>query len=548
MHYGHGTHETVGGQDPTVDRQDGARSIEITAMFDTSVLAVRHLENPRAGRVAGATWGLLAIAAGTILAGVAYTFGGQGGFGGLMLALGMGTGVFGLLRMLDERRSPHFVIGEADESDLPVVHSALPAGAFPLVRSTGSDYELLLTSAMEGDISVGADRYDVATLISSGRAHRDGAVLGAFALPLPTNGRAYLRFGDHAFLIASVPAARRVVTPLLGSLRWSTQVFTGLSFVAHAALLAIVFAAPPDAKALNLDAFSTNNKFVNYAIKPKQEDDSLMKWMQMQKLTAEQSGAKGKRHIGKEGRAGNKTAPKVRRRYAIKGTAKEAELSKTLAARTAATAGVLGILNQRGGSPLASLFGKEHALGDKTIDAMGGILADQLGEGYGLGGMGVIGIGRGGGNINDGYGTVGLGRIGTHGHGDGTDGRYGGNVGRLRRRVSKGPKIGIGRIRMKGALDKELIRRTVRRHLNEVKFCYQRELQRNPKLGGRIVVQFTIGGKGTVLLSKVQSSTLDNATVESCVASAVRRWSFPAPQGGGLVMVSYPFRLHSTSY
>lgn len=533
-------------EDPTVDRQDGARSIEITAMFDTSVLAVRHLENPRAGRVAGATWGLLAIAAGTIFAGVAYTFGGQGGFGGLMLALGMGTGVFGLLRLLDERRSPHFVLGEGDESDLPVVHGALPAGPFPLVRSTGNDYELLLTAAMEGDVTVGAERTDVATLIGSGRAPRDAAVPGAFAWPLPVNGRAYLRFGDHAFLVASVPAARRVVTPLLGSLRWSTQVFTGLSFVAHAALLAIVFAAPPDAKALNLDTFNTNNKFVNYAIKPKQEDDSMMKWMQKQKLTAEQTGAKGKRHIGKEGRAGSKTGPKVRRRYAIKGTAHEAQLSKTLAARTASTSGILGLLKQRGGSPLASLFGKDHALGDQAIDAMGGILGDQQGESYGVGGMGVIGVGRGGGNINDGYGTVGRGRIGTHGYGDGTNGRYGGNVGRLRRHGPKVPKIGIGRVVLKGALDKELIRRTVRRHINEVKFCYQRELQRHPKLGGRLVVQFTIGGKGTVLLSKVQSSTLDNATVESCVAGAVRRWSFPAPQNGGLVMVSYPFRLHSS--
>jgi hypothetical protein len=29
------------------------------------------------------------------------------------------------------------------------------------------------------------------------------------------------------------------------------------------------------------------------------------------------------------------------------------------------------------------------------------------------------------------------------------------------------------------------------------------------------------------------------------VASAVRRWTFPAPDGGGLVSVTYPFTLES---
>jgi len=31
-----------------------------------------------------------------------------------------------------------------------------------------------------------------------------------------------------------------------------------------------------------------------------------------------------------------------------------------------------------------------------------------------------------------------------------------------------------------------------------------------------------------------------NAAVEQCVAQAVRRWRFPAPRGGGIVVVSYP--------
>ena len=57
------------------------------------------------------------------------------------------------------------------------------------------------------------------------------------------------------------------------------------------------------------------------------------------------------------------------------------------------------------------------------------------------------------------------------------------------------------------------------------------------------VNQFTISGTGQVLASVVQSSTMNNPTVEQCVAQAVRRWEFPKPEGGGIVIVSYPFVL-----
>jgi hypothetical protein len=56
-----------------------------------------------------------------------------------------------------------------------------------------------------------------------------------------------------------------------------------------------------------------------------------------------------------------------------------------------------------------------------------------------------------------------------------------------------------------------------------------------------MVVQFTIAGNGQVLSSVLQSSTLGNAVVEGCTVQAVRRWGFPQPAGGGIVIVSYPF-------
>ena len=47
----------------------------------------------------------------------------------------------------------------------------------------------------------------------------------------------------------------------------------------------------------------------------------------------------------------------------------------------------------------------------------------------------------------------------------------------------------------------------------------------------------------SIVASVVQNSTMGNPEVEQCIAGAVRRWEFPKPQGGGIVIVSYPFVL-----
>jgi TonB family protein len=94
---------------------------------------------------------------------------------------------------------------------------------------------------------------------------------------------------------------------------------------------------------------------------------------------------------------------------------------------------------------------------------------------------------------------------------------------------------------VRGSLDKEIIRRVIRMHANEVKYCYEQELTRHPALSGRIAVQFTIAATGQVISSVLQSSTMGNPQVENCVVQAFRRWYFPYPTGGGIVLVSYPF-------
>jgi TonB family protein len=194
----------------------------------------------------------------------------------------------------------------------------------------------------------------------------------------------------------------------------------------------------------------------------------------------------------------------------------------------------------------AEVFEHRAALGPDARTVMGTLRGTDIASAYGVGGLHEIGSGAGGGGTGE--RTLGLGGIGTLGRygggagpGDGPGRGYGTGVGGLGTRHAKTPEIIPGVVSAQGALDKEIIRRIVRRHLNEVKYCYDQALARQPKLEGRVVAKFTISGTGQVLASFIQSTTLGSPAVELCVANAIKRWEFPAPRGGGFAMVSYPF-------
>lgn len=91
-----------------------------------------------------------------------------------------------------------------------------------------------------------------------------------------------------------------------------------------------------------------------------------------------------------------------------------------------------------------------------------------------------------------------------------------------------------------GSLDREIVRKVVRQHRRELKYCYEKELQGDSGLAGRLVVEFTIDGSGEVLAVTSKESSLDNRAVEECVRDKIRRWTFPSPSDQKNVKVTYP--------
>jgi hypothetical protein len=195
---------------------------------------------------------------------------------------------------------------------------------------------------------------------------------------------------------------------------------------------------------------------------------------------------------------------------------------------------------------VAAVFDRTRALGSEADDVIGHMVAGDIGGAWGTGGLGSTGTGAGAADTGKATigGVHGLRTIGSrNGPGPGGSG-YDYGVGGLKGRGPiRVPDVKFGEIASRGNLDKEIIRRIVRQHLNEVRFCYEQALPRKPSLAGRVVTQFTIAGTGKVLVSALQSSTLGEVSVESCIVAATRRWLYPAPTGGGLVTVSYPFQL-----
>lgn len=96
-----------------------------------------------------------------------------------------------------------------------------------------------------------------------------------------------------------------------------------------------------------------------------------------------------------------------------------------------------------------------------------------------------------------------------------------------------------------GTLEKSDIDGTIKNRMAQYQGCYQRELQRDPSLAGKVVVAFVIDRDGTIKDAKIRASSLGNTVVEECLVGAVRATRFPPPKGVGTIVVTYPFLFSS---
>ena len=93
---------------------------------------------------------------------------------------------------------------------------------------------------------------------------------------------------------------------------------------------------------------------------------------------------------------------------------------------------------------------------------------------------------------------------------------------------------------VRGSLSRQVIRREIQLREAALRAPYERLLQRDPSAEGRVVVRLVIGPTGRVVDASIASSTIGNEQMQRELLEVFRRMVFPAVEGGGTVIVSYP--------
>lgn len=424
---------------------------------------------------------------------------------------------------------------------------ALGFDRLPICAPAGAGVAAIVPPGADVTVTEGGRKLRMTDLQSEGRLQASAEMPGAQMVMLGPDAEAEVRHRSFVFVTRPVRAGKRIGGGFTG-VDWVPIAYIGASMALFGLLLLMFYFAPPRPASLSLDLLNTDSRLVKYLMEPPETVEETPEFLDSK--SSDSAGGKGKRHKDDEGQMGKKDSKKTNNRYAIEGNADpdDQKMARESAKEMARNAGVLGTLRAMAGSwnSPTSPFGADTAIGADSMSALGALMGDQPGENLGFGGLGLRGTGRGGGGTGE--GTIGLGNLGTIGHGaGGGDGSgYGRGAGGFRGRSARVPQIKSGAADVRGSLSKEVIRRVIRRHINEVRFCYEQELNARPDLTGRVTVKFIISPTGAVQTALVSDTSLGNQRVENCIAGAVRRWTFPAPDGGGIVIVNYPFMLEQS--
>ncbi|MDD9934233.1 MAG: AgmX/PglI C-terminal domain-containing protein [Myxococcales bacterium] len=370
------------------------------------------------------------------------------------------------------------------------------------------------------------------------------SVLGSMREEIPMRDGAHTA-GGLIFQVRNVASATRVggATPNVQSMvrehRWLVA-----SLACHAVFLALFALMPPSASAISIGDLRADQRYIEMVTIPDaREEEETPEFLR----DNTDRGQEGKAHDGEQGAMGDREAPKRKARAGVKGEPDEPDpvLARERMIEEATSGGLIGVLRasaHKYDGP-TSPYGADMARGRDPMSALASLLGPQIAQGYGQGGLGMIGTGRGAGGTSK--GTLGIGDLNTIGR-DGT-GNSGGMAGALSMRkkpkTDRVPRIRPAKPDIAGGLSKETIRRYIRRQLPQVRHCYEQTLRERPDLQGRVAVRFMIDPTGVVRVAMPTRSTLGHGPTERCVANAVKRITFPRPEGGGMVKVTYPFVL-----
>jgi len=391
----------------------------------------------------------------------------------------------------------------------------LPHTPFALVEpNREGGYTINFSVEMLGFIEIGGRRLSLSAAIAEERAEERGEY---YSVRLTDDCAVKIDFGALSYYIHKVSLESLTKSPIAENIDYPITAFITFAMLLYAltGLYLNSLPAPEVADIIDGVASRFDPGYLLAQIEPEPEPE-------IQQAQANGSPA----HIGEEGRTGDedsqldKTDGSVRRRLDDQ--------------QVAEGSGILGAMDQ-GFEAMDKIFGG-GGLGsqlDKYLGQMNGMEGLDM---RGAGGMGSRGAGLAGGGI-----ALGIGGVGTKGRSGHRNSRYGIDAARNPKKSKHRIMLDPQPAKIIGSMDKSVIARIIRKHHSQFRYCYQRELNKNPRLYGKISVKFTISPAGLVSSSLVKVSTMRNQEVESCVARTMKRIVFPKPKNHGIVVVTYPF-------
>jgi TonB family protein len=410
--------------------------------------------------------------------------------------------------------------------DLPA--STLPKD-FHLVRHSTGGHVVTLPDELRGEV-----HWRRRVIPLSVKGQRVEAPFRGYSCRIGDDDRVVAQITPSLTLIARyVRAEREQDKPLWKSIDIPFATVLVLALLALAAFMVSVGKTPRLHQTYRDAIAQDPERFTRYQVKaPPKPPEPAKK---------EASGAKeGEKSSEEEGKLGKPEAKKKEAAPSRPGTPKVDPDKKAKDLAKVRKLGLIAALSKMGvaGGPASNVLGP-GGLGAGINPSLGGTRGRAgPGDAYGVGGLGTRGTGPGGGGN-----ALGIGGLGTKGSGHGRGGYGDVDLGGR----GKDETVFVpGRTTVVGGLSRDVINRVIQKHYNEIKYCYEKELTKDPSLYGKVAVLFLIDGTGTVGDALIQQSTMSSEPVEGCILNRVRRWVFPAPQGGGTVQVTYPYVFKSS--
>lgn len=391
-------------------------------------------------------------------------------------------------------------IGDAPTAGFRISHASIPSTAHPLVQLSAQGVVVNAVSGME----VVVDKKPVA----------------AGQIKLDVGQEATVRVGAIEFVVQYSKKYRAIDLGLFQTLDFFYSKVFAIALIAQLGFVLAMILTPRYASLDEDDLFKNQNDFVKLVLQAQE------KKMEKKDL----SGKKAAQHKDDAGVFGKKDKPKEDKLASKKG-APTVDKDKREEDRKIAMDALKALGLQGPEGAVSNVFGP-GGLGTGINNALGGLKGASMGDAGGAGGLGSRGTGAGGGGN-----ALGIGGIGS-GTGRGSGGN--GNID-LGGRGKGMTRIVPGKIIYEGGLSREEIQRVISRVMSQIKYCYEKELTKDPNLEGKLVASWTIAGTGDVATAQMAQNTMGNQAVEQCVLRIIQRLKFPNPKGGGQVFVTYPF-------